>query len=257
MNENTNVVNVVNAVEGFDGATLNVRLLCSTPDAKRVAFSAIRSCYSPGNSWDLYHDEYDKYEAKRASDNLGGSDADRLVREIVGHGHTSTLEHVSFTFSVSGLSRACLAQLTRHRIGWSYSVQSQRYVKQSSGSKHGGFDYVVPELGYVDEKKGFGTSKACLDVFVRFMDECQRIYDKLVGWGVNAEDARMVLPQAATCNLTVTCNLRAFLDGYAKRACNPHAQAEIRRLFELMASAIVEVEPWISDLIERVKEGAC
>lgn len=237
-------------------AALRVRLLSSTPNAKRVAFAAIRSCYSPGDSWALYHDEFEKYEAKRATDNLGGSDADRLVREIVGHGHTSTLEHISFTFSVSGLSRACLAQLTRHRIGWSYSVQSQRYVKQSSGSKHGGFDYVLPDLKYVDERREegltFATSKGCLAELVRGMDECQRVYDRLVGWGVKAEDARMILPQAATCNLTVTCNLRAFLDGYVKRACNPHAQAEIRTLFKMMATEIVRVEPWISGLLERI-----
>lgn len=240
---------------------LVVRLLSATPDAKRVAFAAIRSCYSPGNSWDLYHTEFDEYEKRAAKDNLGGSDADRLVREIVGHGHTSTLEHISFTFSVSGMSRACLAQLTRHRVGWSYSVQSQRYVKMNSGGKHGGFEYVLPDLEYVDKKqeegRTFATGKGCLAEMVKCMEECQRTYDRLVGWGVKAEDARMVLPQAATCNLTVSCNLRAFLDGYAKRALNGHAQAEIRTLFEMMADEIVKVEPWIGGLIERVKEGAC
>ena len=238
---------------------LDVKLLASTPEAKRVAFSAIRSCYSPGNAWDLYHSEFEKYEKKVAGDGGDGSDSDRLIREIVSHGHTSTLEHVTFTFSVSGISRACLAQLTRHRIGWSYSVQSQRYVKQSSDSRHGEFDYVMPDLGYVDEKherdpeRCFGRTASCEVMMENAMQQAQMYYDRLVSWGVKAEDARMVLPQAATCNCVVSCNLRAFLDGYKKRALNSHAQAEIRELFEKMRECVVEKEPWIKGLIENLK----
>jgi len=43
-------------------------------------------------------------------------------------GHTSILEHAVFTFRIEGLSRAALAQLTRHRLA-SFDVQSQRYVR--------------------------------------------------------------------------------------------------------------------------------
>ena len=50
------------------------------------------------------------------------------MRHAVGSGHTSVLEHAVFTFRVEGLSRAALAQLTRHRLA-SFDVQSQRYVR--------------------------------------------------------------------------------------------------------------------------------
>ena len=40
-------------------------------------------------------------------------------------GHQSVAEHATFTFLIEGVSRALLAQLTRHRIA-SFSVQSQR-----------------------------------------------------------------------------------------------------------------------------------
>ena len=257
-NKNSNGANGVGVSGvGVSGVGVNegcvVSLLASTPDAKKVAFSAIRSCYSPGTARELFDHEFDKYEAK-VGKNGEEHDSDRLIHEIVSHGHTSTLEHVSFTFSVSGISRACLAQLTRHRIGWSYSVQSQRYVKQSTESKHGGFEYVLPDLGYVDAKSdvyGASTaSRACRNVMKAAMEQAQIYYDVLVKWGVKAEDARMVLPQAATCNLVITCNLRAFLDGYRKRALNDHAQTEIRVLFEKMRDAIVAKEPWIEALMK-------
>ena len=41
--------------------------------------------------------------------------------------HLSPFEHVSFTFSADGVSRALSHQLVRHRIA-SYSQESQRYV---------------------------------------------------------------------------------------------------------------------------------
>lgn len=50
------------------------------------------------------------------------------LNHAVGSGYTSVLEHAVFTFKVEGLSRATLAQLTRHRLA-SFDVQSQRYVR--------------------------------------------------------------------------------------------------------------------------------
>ena len=66
-------------------------------------------------------------------------------------GHESVLEHCKFTFQVEGVSRALLAQFTRHRIA-SFSVQSQRYVSYENG-----FEYVTPPsivaLGEEAEKR--------------------------------------------------------------------------------------------------------
>ena len=60
------------------------------------------------------------------------------LRHSVEAGHESVLEHAVFTFRVGGLSRAALAQLTRHRLA-SFDVQSQRYVRIH------GVDLVMPE----------------------------------------------------------------------------------------------------------------
>lgn len=216
---------------------LKVHLITSTPEAKRVAFSAIRTCYSPDTAKNLFEKEFYKYEAKNGDDL-------RLIKEIVGHGHTSTLEHITFTFGIESLSRACLAQLTRHRIGWSYSVQSQRYVKQNSGSKHGEAGFVYPKVGYLDEVKKDKAGQ----YFAEALIKAQEYYDMLVELGVKAEDARAVLPMNSTCNLVVSCNLRAFMDFYGKRKKGTHAQEEISELAEKMKNRIIEAEPWIGEL---------
>ena len=54
------------------------------------------------------------------------------VERATQRGHLSVTEHASFTFAVEGVSRALLAQLTRHRLA-SFSVQSQRYVSMADG----------------------------------------------------------------------------------------------------------------------------
>ncbi len=114
-------------------------------DGQAVALTAIRSCYSANKPTEIVAKEGAKYFGSKASDGGEGTDADRLFRHIVRSGHSSTLEHISFTFAIEGVSRALLAQLTRHRVGFSFSVQSQRYVRMGSDDKIGGFDYVLPD----------------------------------------------------------------------------------------------------------------
>jgi len=52
---------------------------------------------------------------------------ERIKRVGVKFKHASTLEHVSYNFDIDGISRACLAELSRHRIS-SFSVKSSRYT---------------------------------------------------------------------------------------------------------------------------------
>lgn len=204
-------------------------------DGQAVALTAIRTCYSSNNPSEIVSLEGGKYFGAKATDGKEGTEADRLIRHIVKSGHTSTLEHISFTFAIEGVSRALLAQITRHRVGFSCSVQSQRYVKFSSDSKSGGFDYVVPEKV---------KAKGLTEEYKTMMKVSQSMYDSLISLGIPQEDARSVLPQSATCNLVLTVNLRALLDFYAKRQKGKGAQQEITVLAEELKNKVVGVEPW-------------
>lgn len=214
------------------------------PQGQAVALTAIRTCYAHIKPSEIVSSEGAKYFGKPAQDGEAGTEADRLIRHIMRSQHTSTLEHLSYTFAIEGLSRAALAQLTRHRVGFSFSVQSQRFVKFGSGDKSGGFDYVVPESAVSDESK--------LGLFELMMAAMQETYDDLRKQGVPAEDARSVLPQAAACNLTMTVNLRSLLDFYAKRGPSTHAQSEIKALATQLKDHVVAVEPWTAQFFEEV-----
>jgi len=221
-------------------------------DGQAVALSAIRTCYSANKPSEIVAKEGAKYFGNKATDGGTGSEADRLFRHIVGSGHTSTLEHISFTFAIEGVSRALLAQLTRHRVGFSFSVQSQRYVRLGSNDRSGGMDYVVPHTVTDDKSREFGPFgyETSDEVFEAAMNYAQDCYDRLRECGVPAEDARAVLPNAAATNLVMTANLTALLSFYSKRRPGNGAQKEITDLAVALKDAVINVEPWTKPYFE-------
>jgi thymidylate synthase (FAD) len=227
-----------------------------------VALTAIRTCYSHLKPSAIVATEGAKYFGTQATDGAAGTEADRLFRHIVRSKHTSTLEHLSFTFAIEGVSRALLAQLTRHRHA-SHSVQSQRYVRFGSEDKSGGFDYIIPPsvknctntVGLLDiSKRGmrlglravFGRIREVTApaVFKFAMLVSQWAYDLLRKLGIPAEDARFVFPNACATNETFTVNLRSLLEFYEKRRKGNGAQWEIVALAEALRDTVVAVEPW-------------
>lgn len=148
----------------------------------------------------------------------------RIAKGCKATGHQSVLEHISFTFHVTGISRALLAQLSRHRH-ISLSVQSQRYVSMDN------FDYVNP----------FNGEDA--DVFNNMMADAANNYRILKEYHNAAnEDARAVLPNACCTELYVTINARSLIEMSHLRLCT-RAQREIRSMFQLIKEQVAIVCP--------------
>lgn len=220
------------------------KINCDPTDGQIVALSAIRNCYTSTPPSEIFPKEYHKYFSQKASDGGNGSDAERLFRQILHSGHLSTMEHLSFTFSIQDVSRVLLAQLTRHRIGFSFSVESQRYTRLGSQDKSGGFNYVIPPSV---EKAG----AEAVSVYKFAMNSAQENYDTLRKQGVPPEDSRAVLPNATLTNIVMTANLRALLDFYIKRRQGHGAQWEIADLAEELRRCVIEVEPWTNQFFGR------
>ena len=192
---------------------MRVELLAYTRDADRICASAGNSCYSEHPSYEIMED----------------IDPERTLSRIVGMGHLSVVEHATFTFSVSGVSRALTHQLVRHRIA-SFSQQSQRYVSMRGPS------FVTPHTVEADPE--------ALRVFDETMDAIWDAYSKLEAMGIPAEDARYLLPNGCTTNITITMNARELLHFFSLRCCN-RAQWEIREMADRMLALCKEVSPVI------------
>ena len=148
------------------------------------------------------------------------------LRHAMESGHTSVLEHAVFTFKVEGLSRAALAQLTRHRLA-SFDVQSQRYVRLED-----------PEL-VIPDSIVHSPFAAEAESSMRYM---LNLYQRMVEAGIPCEDARYVTPQAVPTTLIMTMNARELLHFFSLRCCN-RAQWEIRQLADEMLRLCKEVSP--------------
>ena len=217
---------------------MKVILISHTPDPERVIATAAKLCYSSSDITSL-------------RDGLTDDKGADFVKMLASIGHESVMEHVSFTFGIEGISRACSHQLVRHRIA-SYSQKSQRYVNEN------GFEFITPpEIESVPEAKTF------------FEEEMQRItesYDKLadiltekhkerfVSEGMDEkaaaskarklanEDARFILPNACETKIVVTMNVRSLFNFFKHRCCN-RAQWEIRAVADEMLRLCYSAAP--------------
>ena len=195
---------------------MKVTLVQATQNSKELITNAASICYG-------------KEEAKYP---------DRLLATLYNLGHHSVLEHVYFTWKIEGISRACLAQLTRHRHA-SFTVESQRYTKYREG-----IDYVVPE-----EIAAIKSDKLEFEVY---MESVQNYYNYLISTGHKAEDARAVLPNATVTNLYMSCNLRGLIHLHSVRSAKG-AQQEIKDLIAKMIDLVVKDEPDLAFMFKEAK----
>jgi thymidylate synthase (FAD) len=137
--------------------------------------------------------------------------------------HASTLEHISYTFDIDGISRACLQELARHRHQ-SLSVKSTRYTLKELKDHRGDFNdfLVLTNNNYINNYNN------------------QHLYDLqlLLQEGVSNDIAKYMLPEAYKTSLVSTMNMRA-LQNFLQLRTNKAALWEIQEL----ARAMYEVVP--------------
>lgn len=211
---------------------MKVSLIDITNNPIEKIYKAYRICYSK-DSWENIKIKSDKEMCD-------------FIIPLMMEQHTSPLEHVSFSFAIEGISRACLAQLTRHRT-FKFNVQSQRYVDGSN------FEFVMPNLDYV---KHFSSKIQAKDIIEDVFKDLSELYDELITLGVKKEDARAILPQATTCNLIVTMDLNNFRNFLRQRKCI-HAQKEIRELAFTMIDLLKPHIPFVDYKVLLCEQGLC
>lgn len=232
---------------------MKVTLLAHTPEPEKTVACAAKLCYSSSSVDSLY-------------DGLTKEKTDSFVEMLSEIGHESPIEHVSFTFAIEGISRACSHQLVRHRIA-SYSQKSQRYVSEAQ------FDYVTPPVvaespetdrlyrdtmesiqrayeqlrsailvkyirGFLKDNGGEAPDDA--DLAAAFRETHKKEYTAFLKKA--QEDARFVLPNACETSIIVTMNARSLMNFFKHRCCN-RAQWEIKAVADEMLRLVLDVAP--------------
>jgi thymidylate synthase (FAD) len=192
-----------------------------------LIYTACRTCYSELTPEDIF--------TRAATGTIDQAKMQKLIAGVIESGHGSTIEHVVFTFGISGVSRTLSHQLVRHRAGVAFDQQSQRYVtfKGASTMLPGSIEDADPDLRDAYQEQIAGS---------------MNLYSELVGAGIPGEDARFVFPNATRTNLVMTTNLRALIHMSGLRLCTM-AQWEIRRLFQLIRHEIFGVSPFLGSFL--------
>ena len=243
-----------------------VTLLAHTPMPEQTIAMAAKLCYSAS-------------DIENIKDGLTEEKTSEFIKMLSSIGHASPVEHVSFTFGIEGISRACSHQLVRHRIA-SYSQQSQRYV---DGTK---FEFVTPPeieqnekayeaykrvldmqseayaqirdalvVGYIKEYSKEELNGTDDEIINAFKDENKAVFSGFVKKA--NEDARFVLPNACTTKIVCTFNVRSLNNFFDHRCCN-RAQWEIREVAQQMLAICKEVAPVLFENSgPRCLRGAC
>lgn len=154
--------------------------------------------------------------------------ARKMISAIIKSGHESCIEHATATFEIDGVSRVLTHELVRHRIGFSYSQRSQRYVDESQPS------YVIPEE--------IAENPKALEIYKDFMDSSWNTYSKLQSLGLRNEYARYVLPNACKTKICVTADFRAWRN-FLKLRLSKRAQHEIRNMANVILDDLIAIAP--------------
>jgi thymidylate synthase (FAD) len=153
----------------------------------------------------------------------GGGDRDRELIERVGnkYKHSSTLEHLVYTFYIKGISRALLQELSRHRVA-SLSVKSTRYtLKELKAEEQFSFNDLDRVDKYIVLTSSDDVNRASIEALNRLQS--------LLKSGISNDIAKYALPESYKTELTWTINARS-LQNFLKLRTSKSALWEIREL---------------------------
>jgi thymidylate synthase (FAD) len=183
------------------------------------------------------------------------------IGNLIRLGHESVLEHVAWTFLLTGVSRAFTHQLVRHRVGFAFSQLSQQYHDETEA------DFVEPpELERFPEAlEAWRAAMAAAKQAYRTISEALNQIERDPAWkGLRKEArrairsaARSVLPNATETKIVVTANARALRHFLKVRGSIP-GDLEMRQVAAgLLEHLALEAPALFADFsTERLQDGS-
>lgn len=230
---------------------MDVQLLEATEDPEELICTAARNDYLSEFVGDRSFEEI--------MESVGGETLEEktetIIHHLLEHGHFGPFEHPHATFAIEGVSRSCMAQITRHRHV-TFDIQSMRYVSFDEANPEPGEAVVeIPGLtdpGLTGRNAAFAEKYADLgddeildrraETYRDALRQSFESYRELLDLGVPAQDARMVLPIGTKVNIVMTLNARMLMHIGDMRAA-ADAQWEVRQMTEDILEAAREWAP--------------
>lgn len=179
------------------------------------------------------------YKSYKDTDDI--ESAKRIVRNLIASGHTSLLENYIITMNyISNI--AAYKDLTRSRVGFSYSIESTRWANYSKGKFGNQIKFLDP-IEIPDKK-----SKAYY-VWMDAMAKAEEYYMLMSKLGCKPDQLSLTLPQSTAAEFNITGNLRAWRQLFDLRVLDKtgHARPCIHEIMEPTLVMFHELIPVVFD----------
>ncbi len=210
---------------------MQITLLNHTP--LHIASTAIRKCWDSG----------DKSDTVNTNDDIGTKDRELIDRVGNKFKHSSTLEHLSYTFDIDGVSRALLQELARHRMA-NISVKSTRYTLKELKDEE---PFVAEDLSVTNQQEARAKN------YLVFTGNSDVDYGLILALntlvivlnrGVSNDKAKYCLPEAYKTSLVWTINARS-LQNFLHLRTSKAALWEIRDLANELFNKLPEEHKYL------------
>lgn len=199
---------------GFEGITVELINFAGNDLARQVC------CFGQGAEFyegfkSIYDYSPDNPKCKQIVDDIINGDT---FPKYALSGH-------SVAFSIKGISRICLAQLTREGT----SDTGTFFCSESSGTRPLTQEQIIPMNIYVNEK--------WMSQWTDINERMEKLYCEMLDAGIPFMDARYLMPHNQTINICYTASIGSFIASCKKRLDNSIAD-EINYLYRLMIDAL-------------------
>lgn len=191
--------------------------------------SFIHTCGQYTETWEV---ERQVANAARVSTGADIHDNEKMIRNLIKLGHHTPLEAVQYNFYVTGISKACSAQISRHRTGTGHVSASRRYQTQRT-------EFVYPLLNSIENET---EAKNIYSEIEKSLISAVKVYGTLRELGVKKGDARFVVPVASATSRMWWINARALRHLLSLRL-DKTAEEEVRRLAIMLLNIAKTITP--------------
>lgn len=177
------------------------------------------------------------YTARMSYQSEGTTEDDiRLTKSLLGRtpvAHTGPFENFQWVFKITGISKSCLTQFDRHRIGVGFVQMSGRFMDRNKT----GFIYNLYD--YIDDEN---LAASMLRRDSAHYERCMERYNEIRKSGATKQDARKNLPVSMATGTIVNLNTVSIRNFFNLRL-DKHAEWEIRRMAKRMFDICNDVAP--------------
>jgi thymidylate synthase (FAD) len=184
-----------------------------------VLVNSIRTCWDSGDKSDSYTRVHTNGTIESPREFLIGEKDQKLVEAVIKKNHTSTLEHVYYTFKIERLPRYILQELMRHRIT-SPSVKSSRYtltelkevdsfIKIQYGEAVNFYDF--------EEASKYVYLSGDYELDTWTVDMLEELATKVKDGKYKNDVLKQIMPEAYLCDLNWSINARSLTNFFGLR----------------------------------------